>query len=384
MPRKICPILLSVLLSAVSCVYPYEPESSVTDASLVITGDIVPGGSTVITLSELEPLSGTTSAADLGAEVWVESSEGATWKGTDTGSGSYTVDTEDADPTLSYRLCAKVGGRTYHSDWESSEECRIDDLYYSIDRTSGTITFYADFSSDSESRSYEVRYNETWEFHTDFYGSLYYIPFPEVTDPDSYRYGQLVPYPAGENYYYCWKSSSSTGKRMVSSESYQDNSVKGCSILSMTSSDQRISICYRLTVSVSCMSDGAYRYAQHREQISSGLGDLFSPIPSEMRGNVSCDDDPDAVVIGYVGVAATKSATIYEIESSERFYRDRGTSEESEPLAEEQWPSAYASGLRPVYGDANLGYYWAAERCVDCRIGGGSKSKPEGWPTSDK
>jgi hypothetical protein len=130
-------------------------------------------------------------------------------------------------------------------------------------------------------------------------------------------------------------------------------------------------------------------------EVSNIQGDLFSPNPSAMRGNLRCEQDSTELVLGYVGVCQTTMTRAFfegtryytgRVDNSVRFFPNL-----SEPLEAESnekgYDYFYMLGNRPLYlvadenGDEKM--QWAPRRCVDCTVHG-TKNKPSYWPNSHK
>lgn len=377
--------LIALFFSVASCVYPFEMETGLSDGRLVVVGDIVLGEQSTFTLSLLQSLDGDEQSETISAEVSVESSTGARYQGVPSGAGSYVVDLSSADKSGEYRFHARVrlGGqtRTYSSEWlTAAGQCSIDDLYYYVDSLDGSMCFAADISSGGSCRYYDISYQETWEYTSDLYASFYYVPFSSEGSP----YGSLERYLNGENIYYCWNSRKSSGVITVGTGDLVSDRLSRYDVVRISNSDQRISVCYRLDLVVSGISEDTYRYRSHMSDMSSFQGDLFSPVPSEIRGNIRCEEDEDEQVVGYVGVTTSVRTRVYERDSETKFYKAPRKNIETEPYGAEEWPFLYNHGMLVVGGTESEGYYWAKDDCVDCRLKGGTKQVPEGWPTGHK
>lgn len=377
--------ILALFFTVASCVYPFEMGTGMSDGRLVVVGDIVLGEKSLFTLSTLQSLSGDDVSEVPPADVTVEASSGAVFHGVPSGDGSYVVDLSSADESLEYRLCAKVrhdsGTRNYASEWlPSAGRCSIDSLYYYVDGLDGSLCFAADLSSGGSCRHYDISFQETWEYCSDLFATYYYVPFSSGGGAN----GHLERYLNGENVYYCWNTRRSRGSMTVGTDDHTSDRLLRHGVVRMSNDDKRISVCYRLDLVVSGISEDTYRYRSHMSDMSSFQGDLFSPVPSEIRGNVRCVEDEGEQVVGYVGVMTSVKASIYELDSETKFYKAPRKLVETEVYPEEEWPALYQRGMLVIGGTPSEGYYWAKDECVDCRLKGGTKTVPEGWPTGHK
>ena len=135
------------------------------------------------------------------------------------------------------------------------------------------------------------------------------------------------------------------------------------------------------------MDENAYRYWQNIRENTEGQGSIFSPTPSQMAGNVHCISDPSVPVIGYIGAAGQAIADMYYDNSVESFYKSPiPTPFEIVEIGKDDFQRYYRLGYAPLNilpGDSPT-FQWAPRRCVDCRLSGGTKNKPAGWPNDHR
>ena len=369
-------ILAACAAAAVSCVYPYEADLNAEAREyLVVEGEIVPGEVSDISVSYMLPLSTVevVSVSYPEAEISVESGSGAVYKGVHESKMNYTVDLSDAPMDDTYRLRIKNvdNSKTYSSEWmQALNPCRIDSVFWHIDEDAATLSVRASVTG-RDSRYFRYKYVEDWEFHSTLRASLYYD-----VEKDT-----LMRFEGNENTYFCWRHDESRGLLPVSTAEVAENKVVGYELTSFGSQDDRAQMLYRIDLTVYPISEDSYRYYDHLNSVSQYSGSLFEPNPSEMRGNLRCDDDPDEMVIGYVGVCRGSTLRTYIDNGDTGFYDQPYVYYATEVVDREEWSNYYTfKNWRPVYGDIHMGYTWAGRACVDCRYSGGSKTVPDGWP----
>jgi len=397
-------VLLSIFLSAVSCIYPYEPDkvSSVDDV-LVFDGDLVIGTKCIIEISMLMPLkadqSNTVNPFALiygSGKMTVEDSEGKVYPGVPRASGYFEVDLSSASEDLQYRLtysfnpasivntwnlvdltADQLAIHTYQSPWLTVQKAPgIDGIRYEVDEKN--LVFDASLTGkDESSKYYRWGFEETWEFHADFNPEYYY-------DRLTGKYGT---YPEGYTspVYYCWTSAVSRESSLFSTEGLTENRVKREPFHTVSRTSRRLQEMYRLDLVAKGISRDGYMFHKTLKQNSNSTGDLFSANPSELRGNITRLENEGELVLGFVEAVTVTRAHIYV---GNMYYRGStpwynvfipDTSEDGMPL--DMW---YDSGYRPAATppDSMPGFYWTQHRCIDCTLAGGRKTKPEGWPTS--
>ena len=163
-------------------------------------------------------------------------------------------------------------------------------------------------------------------------------------------------------------------------------------LYAISNRDERISVLYAADVTQMRIPKEAWQYWQTMQRNSENVGGLFSPEPSELRGNLVNVDNPEELVLGYVGVMSVTTRRLYVDNTETYFYRSaRPRVSPTDTLnTEEEWMAAFMLGKLPVdevWGEDNreeiIGYSWYPAYCVDCRMRGGTKKKPEGWPNGD-
>lgn len=397
-------VLLSIFLSAVSCIYPYEPDkvSSVDDV-LVFDGDLVIGETSIIRVSTLMPLKQEQSSGVNpfifvygSGKMTVEDSEGKVYPAVKLSYGVFQIDLMAASEDLQYRLtysfnpssivntwnlvdltADQLAIHTYQSPWlEVQKAPGIDGIRYEVDEKN--LVFDASLTGkDESSKYYRWGFEETWEFHADFNPEYYY-------DRLTGKYGT---YPEGYTspVYYCWTSAVSRESSLFSTEGLTENRVKREPFHTVSRTSRRLQEMYRLDLVAKGISRDGYMFHKTLKQNSNSTGDLFSANPSELRGNITRLENEGELVLGFVEAVTVTRAHIYV---GNMYYRGStpwynvfipDTSEDGMPL--DMW---YDSGYRPAATppDSMPGFYWTHHRCIDCTLDGGRKTKPEGWPTS--
>ena len=221
---------------------------------------------------------------------------------------------------------------------------------------------------------------------------MYRAELKAVLKTSSYWRQQVSvePMEPSESTYACYGHEVSTQIMTFSTEKQSDDRFVDLEFRPIDRSDRRISYLYRIVVNLEPLTKNAYQYWENVKANSDYNGNLFSPNPSELIGNIRCIDDPDVMVLGFINVArrATKEMVVDYSEHS--FYKSPDVYEEQVEVSRSSWDSYYKDGFLPItYGEipGDLSTtYWAPARCVDClRMGksGGknaTRTRPEGWP----
>ncbi|MBQ9660358.1 MAG: DUF4249 family protein [Bacteroidales bacterium] len=403
MTRFLPPVIaLAALMSgAVSCVYPFEVSVPSEDARLTVDGSIRVGAQTVLTLSRVIPLNGGGDYS-LSFEGFIEGEDGSRVTGVpalvvpvaeEPSAGmapphlTLTFDTSALSDAQRYRLFLRDTGHgaEYASDWLTVHPAPvIDDLSYTPNQEEGRLDIAMTMHGGGGNR-FRWSFEETWEYHADMQARYYFDPSRIHVSGEYKPEMGIVPFPPGQNIYYCWRRYTSPGIRIFSTADQAEDRFTDLSFHQVARTDQRLQILYRLTVYLEALDEQGYNYWHNIEQNSQNQGSIFSPMPSQMTGNIHCLTDPSAEVLGYVNAAKVAVAELYYDNGSEHFYQAQHRTIEVVNAQPESFETLYGIGYVPYDFFAGSqaeppAYQWLPRQCVDCRMQGGSKDKPEGWP----
>ena len=378
--KKIALYLAGLLLTA-SCIYPFEPETPPVDRCLVFEGNLVIGESSTMAVRLLQPLSGSivtdTDTWNINGEARVECTDGTVINGVPRLRGSNEVafifNLTNASAKEAYRVwfTDDETKKVYRSNWMKVEKAPlIERIDFVPDDKNVKVRLTLTGPTD-DTRYFCWTYTEDWEIHSDFL-PLYLYRYG--VDPYNIR-GQAYEEIQGEyDKYYCWNSSSSKELFVADTRDLNSRTLPARQIASFGRTTSRCQELYCISVTAYGISADRYAYIHHMNEVSNIQGDLFSPNPSAMRGNLT---------------RAFFEGTRYytgRVDNSVRFFPNL-----SEPLEAESnekgYDYFYMLGNRPLYlvadenGDEKM--QWAPRRCVDCTVKG-TKNKPSYWPNSHK
>ena len=399
--KKIALYLAGLLLTA-SCIYPFEPETPPVDRCLVFEGNLVIGESSTMSVRLLQPLSGSivtaTDTWNINGEARVECTDGTVINGVPRLRGSNEVafifNLTNASAKEAYRVwfTDDETKKVYRSNWMKVEKAPlIERIDFVPDDKNVKVRLTLTGPTD-DTRYFCWTYTEDWEIHSDFL-PLYLYRYG--VDPYNIR-GLAYEEIQGEyDKYYCWNRASSKELFVADTRDLNSRTLPARQIAEFGRTTPRCQELYCISVTAYGISADRYAYIHHMNEVSNIQGDLFSPNPSAMRGNLRCEQDSTELVLGYVGVCQTTMTRAFfegtryytgRVDYSVRFFPNL-----SEPLEAESnekgYDYFYRLDNRPLYlvadenGDEKM--QWAPRRCVDCTVKG-TKNKPSYWPNSHK
>ena len=184
--------------------------------------------------------------------------------------------------------------------------------------------------------------------------------------------------------YWCWAKSYSSQSRIAIAIGDEKNKIHEHKFMEInTGTGNRFQKRYCVHVIARGISEECYQYLHTLEMNSNSTGDLFAPIPSELRGNIICEEDPDELVLGFIEVSRTSELRAF-VPYGNGVYLDRGAGPLESLIAVDasRIPQYYGWGYRPVViVPTDRGDYmgWAPNYWIDCRVMGGTNVKPDYW-----
>lgn len=393
MKRLLYPLMICLVFAA--CVEEYKiPESRTTayDAELVIQGRILAGDKSIIYITQTQPLNSKEEPESvLNAQVTIIGQNGyeSELAEFDIEQNCYTIDTQELPSNTLYAVQVKIEGEIYQSEFQSIQYTpEIDEVSYK-EKTDGITIHITTYGDEKASRFYMWTYEEDWEFHADI-NMLALSGIPLYSDK-FYQFENRYDNP----YYYCWIHNSSKNIHLYSTLELQENTAKNVELLQIPIDDIRISYIYSILVKQWGLSENAYNYYRTIELYSEESAGLFTPIPTDVLGNVSCISNPEKRVRGYVLASQTTTKRIFIYESN---FKEL-TSEYSTctiqyppvpptPGWTNSWDyqmRTYGAVIYTKYGKINMDAVKYSKDCVDCRtVEGATKKRPDFWPTDHK
>lgn len=382
--------LLTVLLTG-GCIYDFDPQVEGGQQFLVVEGDILVGDMSEFTVSWTRDLSALADEATRyePGSLRIVCDDGSSLEALSM-SGRFLLDTRGLSPDRKYRVELSISGDNVCTDWlEVHKAGVLDSLNYVIDPLTKEqmwicVTAHAE---DSDEKYFRWRCEETWEYHAQYMAGYYYVK-------DS-RYGKVLPFENGENTFWCWKEGRVSDIMVASTADLSDPRFICHKLYSIGNTESKASYLYSPQVVQTAVSEEAYRYWAALSRNTADVGGLFSPQPSECRGNLRSERNPDKLVLGYVSASTVAKKRIFVSEGLDFFYKGRSSGVSPEYIAKELWPMKYSAGMRPyqphyVEGADDLDpiamdmYEWLPSECVECTRQGGTKNKPVWWPNDHK
>ena len=358
------------MLAVSACVYPYSVDLEETaKPELVIDANILLGNTSTVNLSYLQPLEVgqkmTAVSGRASGNVYLEDESGHIFKATSR-YGTYELPNIVPSDNSKYRLTVEVDGNIYRSEWiEPTAPPTITDVRFSADNTQ--VYVQVSIQDEGEGSGYAAAtVEEIWNFHTDYMRMYAYNVLTNSVE------ALMAP---DDKHYWCWKKNVS-GTVVPINYSSLNGVITDYPVLSFWRTDSRNHQEYDVRVKVWNLTPEQYRYRKMLEENESIGGNLFSPEPGEVRGNIYCENDASVKVYGYVNISQVviKDAVL---PSTYDMWKVPNTLVKVSP---EDYLTMFERGYSPVddvqLSDGSTYVGWGLERCYDCIAAGGTLEKP--------
>jgi len=377
-------IVATIIPLFTTCITPFTPEGLHTQGgTLVIEGDIILNGTTIVFLSETEPLDSTSPTIYITeAQIFVKSDQEEVYPGVlvmeEDAPPHFVIDTQTLPFDRKYSLCVTLeDGTQFVSDPLSPMNTPEIDAIDFLVKEEGVDVMVSAHGDQHASAYYKWNYSEDWEIASRYPTNLYCSP--------TYI---LSTYPTPYPILYCWKSSKSSAILIAKTDHLQSNTVYH-KINSIHCTSDKISYLYSIEVEQISISREAYIYWENLLRNTEEVGGIFAPQPSEMIGNIrtvqNIDDknieNKDVRVIGYISVGTAVTKRVYVSDQDLGVYRQPFVCYAFDPsrYPPDRVPHPFDLGYLPVGNAVGLNVEWIYRDCVDCTLRGG-KDKPSFWP----
>ncbi len=367
-----------IVVTGFACKEEYNPEIiSSSNSYLVVEGVLNAGAdSTFIYLTRTFKLDDSASIQrERNAQVVVEGKDNTSRQLTMTGDGIYTSPNLNLVLNNEYRLrITTITGKEYLSDYVVAKKTPVIDSMGFRQDDKGVQVYVNAHDATNNTRYYRWEYDETWEIRT-YYNSGY-----------KYINGIVEPRQPGDDVSTCWKYDEFSSIILGSTARLQSDIVFRAPVVFIGRGSEKLAVRYSVLLRQYALDKPAYEFYEMMKKNTEGLGSIFDPQPSEIKGNIHCTSDPGESVIGYVS-AATVEKQRYFIARSQIsdwfFYQDCPSipvlnHPDSIDDAYKGGGSIYEAVFSPMSGMITH-YLFSPIPCVECPARGGSLIRPSYW-----
>lgn len=374
------------IVSATACLEPYNAPDITSDTDILVVDGFVNAtdGLASVKLTHTGNLDDETGfPAEKGATVTVRSETGDIITLIEGDSGRYSAEGLAIDPSLKYRLNVSTSdGGNYESDLITiTETPEIDTLTWSPFHD-GLNVLANTHDVTGNSRYYRWSYVETWEYHAPFLSG-----YKAENSTAIYRQPE-------EFIFECYKTGVSKDILVASTDRLAEDVVHEFPVIYIPRESSKLSVLYHIKVQQRVIEKAEYEFWRDLERVTETLGGLFDSQPYEILGNVHSLNNPDERVLGYFsgGKVTHKEMFIDYLDLPRDLQRRPFHGCVLDTICVVMSPLRRCSmDLTTIPSKTYLigtlsesGVVWgftaSSEPCADCRMQGGSLSRPEFWP----
>lgn len=296
------------LLLALGCKDPYTPKVISGNRNyLVVDGFINAGANTTtrIRLTRTTNVNDTASvAAEHGANISITQGN-SSYILTETGdSGYYETSAMQLATSANCQLHIQT---TDQEQYESDDipvltAPLIDSVYYAP-KDGGMQIFLNGHDPSNTVQYYRWDYTETWAYHPPYTSSVLFDWSKRMLSMRSQ--GNI------DSLHNCYESDQSTDILVYSAQALSQSQVSTFPIAYIPPASIKLSDTYAIDVRQYALNNAAYNYFVTLKKVTEDLGDVFGPLPSQLKGNIHAVKNPDAVVIGYMTASTVREKMIF-------------------------------------------------------------------------
>ncbi|MEI9919702.1 MAG: DUF4249 domain-containing protein [Bacteroidota bacterium] len=377
--------LIAIVFILTSCVEPYNPAG--LDGNIypmVVDGYIDLDGSASVKLSTGVPLSASdTPPTVTGAAVTIESSGGETFQLHEDEPGTYTAGNLNVDKISTYAVHVVTENNDYRSDdVHIYSTPPIDSVYWSVNGAN-RLEIMLDSHDDNPDGPglYLANGIETYEYHAELQSNFNFID------------RKAIPRTPNEEVYVCWRDEIGASV-LTNTNNLKKTVISGMVISTIEATSHKLLIRYSILARLRSVSPEEFDF--QRELIANEkTGSLFSPIPATTISNVHSTRNPGETVLGWFRGQQIRELRYFIGEDTHTLPGDFKTPPPSTCVPLQTCPFGLVS-VSPctrlselnsatiitdvvMRGDDIVSYIFTSPECGDCRVQGGTTTRPPYW-----
>lgn len=372
------------LLAGISCKDLYNPSIISKDYNYLVVEGFIDNGTTPthIRLTRTRRLGlEARIVPEFKAKVSVVGEGNESYALTEGNEGDYFA-TLTLDNAKQYSLQIKTAdGNEYRSAAVSLKKAPLIDSVYWQKNQEGVQIYLTTHDPQNNTKYYRWEYEETWEYH--MYDTSFFEFKPNLL--------KVVPRDT-PLVNVCWRTLLSNKILLGSTEKFTADLIHAFPLVKIVQDSDdawKLGALYSILVKQYAFSKEAFAYWLNMKKNTEQLGSIFDPQPTEIKGNITCVNNPAETVIGYIsaGTSATQRIFVkvprwtYEIpcsDSSERRLKKLEMFLPKDTIG--PFIEPYVPMREVMRGGELIGYQSADYICVDCRAYKGEPRKPSYWP----
>lgn len=368
MIRNILKISLFIVVAgALGCVEEFSPpEINNVERYLVVDGFLNASNDTSwVNLSRtLNTNDPSFVPRELGATLSIENEGGISYSFKEKGGGAYYLPPIPVVASNKYRLkIVTSNGSQYYSEYVPvTLTPPIDSVTYLYNQDSENMIIKVNSHDNTgKTRFYRWKFEETYQYRAAYYSGYEYV-------------GREIKF-RSPDISLCWKTNLSSNIILGSTIKLNADIIKDLPVNYVPKSTNKLYIRYSILVKQYGLSQPEFEYWTSLSKTTQGTGTLFDPQPSQVTGNIKNPANSKELVFGYFSAATESKSRIF---MSPRIGLYPTCSPPDTIAVKDFMKNPYGYILNYV-GESQDSLTTTGASCADCRVFGGTITKPSFW-----
>jgi hypothetical protein len=384
-------VLICLIAIEFSCKKPYNPTIVSSNQSYLVVDGVINSGSdsTIIYLSRTVKLNSKSFRNPVqGASLKVESDKNDVYILQEVIPGKYVATNLNLPIDRNYRMHIFTSdNKEYVSDFVENKITPPIDSVYATPLTTGVQFSVSTHDNTNKTRYYRWDYTESWSYE-----------IGEQASRLIYKNGQITSRSPDSLVNLCYKyPEHNSSIFLANSEKLTQDVISKSPLGYVDGSTGKITNVYEFLLSQYALTSEAYKYWTLLKTNNEGLGTITDPQPSQSITNIHCVTNPAEPVIGYVSVSTISLKRVFLAGRDLPFAVNELAKDSVSCGGGIIWmqpQNTFLSRLQAVMasgdtllvrfetgGNGKTGYSYETAICADCRLRGGTTTKPAYWPS---
>jgi len=389
--RTLFIVLVYLFAIGFSCKKPYNPTIVSSDQSYLVVDGVINSGadSTIVYLSRTVKLNiKSFRNPEQGAVLKVESDKNDVYTLQETIPGKYVATNLNLPTDRKYRIhILTANNKEYASDFVENKITPPIDSVYATPLVTGVQFSVSSHDNTNKTRYYRWDYTESWSYE-----------MGEKASTLLYNNGNVVSRSQDSLVNLCYKfPQHNSSIFLANSEKLTQDVISKSPLGYVDGSTGKLSKVYEMLVSQYALTPEAYKYWALLKTNTEGMGTITDPQPSQSITNIHCITNPAEPVIGYVSVSTIALKRVFLAGRTLPFAVNVLAKDSVSCGGGVIWmqpENTFLTRLHAIMasgdtllvrfetgGNGATGYSYETAICADCRLRGGTTTKPAYWPT---
>ena len=358
------------------CVEPYQPAVEKSSQHVLVVDGFIntTTSSASVHLTRTKPIDDKTFTSEQKAKVLVEEESGNTYPLAEVSPGQYEAKALPVVSSKRYRLkVTTADAKEFASAFVRLQQVPAIDSVSWTPSPEGLSVNVSTHDPTNNTQYYLWKTEETWR-----YRAAYRSEF-------RFKGTTVVNRTSSELIYDCWRSANSSKILIATTSHLGEDRVSEFQLVFIPKNSRKILLRYSILVKQFGLDKDAFEYWRQLQKTTENLGGLFDPLPGQTQGNISCTSVPEEPVLGYFSGGSISEKRIFiDLYDLPKYLYGSALRPDckADSIPNEQLSVVNGSFnlVAPIYrGLAVIGYTAATFECSDCRLEGGTLTKPDFW-----